>query len=89
MGDSEKRGNLVQFGDIPWEFSGNPREGDGGRIPWSRNFKYFLCFEETLISYLQDKNNKEGPNCEECGVHFISDVAWKRHLVLSTKHIVM
>ncbi|CAB3246825.1 unnamed protein product [Arctia plantaginis] len=46
-------------------------------------------FLHNMKLHRTDKNNKEGPNCEECSVHFSSDVAWKRHLVLSTKHIVI
>lgn len=45
-------------------------------------------FLHNMKVHRQDKNDKLGPECEDCGVHFSSEVAWKRHLVLSTKHKV-
>ncbi|KAH9632570.1 hypothetical protein HF086_012377 [Spodoptera exigua] len=36
----------------------------------------------------QVENDKLGPKCEDCDVHFTSEEAWKRHLVLSSKHKV-
>lgn len=36
----------------------------------------------------QEKNEKLGPKCDDCGVHFASELAWKRHLVIATKHKV-
>ncbi|XP_072932877.1 uncharacterized protein [Epargyreus clarus] len=31
-------------------------------------------------------NEHQGPRCEECDVHFATEMAWKRHLVLCSKH---
>ncbi|XP_075975234.1 uncharacterized protein LOC142975957 [Anticarsia gemmatalis] len=46
-------------------------------------------FLHNMKVHRTDKNSKQGPKCEECGVHFDTEVAWKRHLVLSTKHTVI
>ncbi|XP_050563499.1 zinc finger protein 83 isoform X1 [Spodoptera frugiperda] len=36
----------------------------------------------------QVENDELGPKCEDCNAHFTSELAWKRHLVLSSKHKV-
>ncbi|KAJ8716793.1 hypothetical protein PYW07_003420 [Mythimna separata] len=45
-------------------------------------------FLHNMKVHRQDKNDKLGPECVDCGAHFTSELAWKRHLVLSTKHKV-
>ncbi|XP_072932875.1 uncharacterized protein [Epargyreus clarus] len=34
----------------------------------------------------KEVNERQGPRCEECDVHFATEMAWKRHLVLCSKH---
>ncbi|XP_072933028.1 uncharacterized protein [Epargyreus clarus] len=39
-------------------------------------------------SHARVVNEHQGPRCEECDVHFATEMAWKRHLVLCSKHSV-
>ncbi|KAG6440747.1 hypothetical protein O3G_MSEX001520 [Manduca sexta] len=44
-----------------------------------------LRFHKNKVHKLEI-NKKQGPNCEECDVHFATEMAWKKHMVL--KHRV-
>ncbi|CAH1636361.1 unnamed protein product [Spodoptera littoralis] len=41
-----------------------------------------------LKVHKQVENDELGPKCKDCNAHFASELAWKRHLVLSSKHKV-
>ncbi|XP_026319287.1 zinc finger protein 26-like [Hyposmocoma kahamanoa] len=41
-----------------------------------------------MSQHRQETNEGNGPNCEVCGVKFATVIAWKKHLVLSSKHEV-
>ncbi|CAG4935496.1 unnamed protein product [Parnassius apollo] len=46
-----------------------------------------LFFHKRLV-HRQQENEAKGPRCDYCNVQFSTETAWKRHLVLSSKHKV-
>lgn len=41
-----------------------------------------------LMLHRHEENTKQGPQCSVCDLHFVTEKAYKRHLVLSSKHAV-